>query len=137
MALVKCPLCGENISDKAATCPHCGYVVRVIEEQAIQHNPKRRSRNWGELYWGELFLIVVVALTAFFAWNTIKQNENKNAEYKERIYQKSGIKFRGDYSNAELKGIAEGGKLYIERHNDLQNKIFDQEGLSITDIPPF
>ena len=132
MALVKCPLCGENISDKAATCPHCGYVVRVIEEQAIQHNPQRRSRHWGKL-----FLIVVVALTAFFAWNTIKQNENYNAEYKERIYQKSGIKLRGDYSNTELKGIAEGGKLYIERHNDLQNKIFQQEGLAIADIPPF
>lgn len=132
MALVKCPLCGENISDKAATCPHCGYVVRVIEEQAIQHNPQRRSRHWGKL-----FLIVVVALTAFFAWNTIKQNENKNAEYKEWIYQKSGIKLRGDYTNDELKCIANGGKAVIAGNNKLARKIYEQEGLSLADMPPF
>ena len=26
MALVKCPECDKNISDKAEACPHCGYV---------------------------------------------------------------------------------------------------------------
>ena len=31
MALIKCPECGENISDKANTCPHCGYTLKKKE----------------------------------------------------------------------------------------------------------
>lgn len=26
MAMIKCQVCGKDISDKAAKCPHCGYV---------------------------------------------------------------------------------------------------------------
>lgn len=25
MALIKCPECSKEVSDKAKTCPHCGY----------------------------------------------------------------------------------------------------------------
>ncbi|BEG98509.1 zinc ribbon domain-containing protein [Bacteroides sedimenti] len=27
MALIKCPECGESVSDKAAACPHCGIAI--------------------------------------------------------------------------------------------------------------
>lgn len=27
MALIKCPECGNNVSDTAKSCPHCGYVI--------------------------------------------------------------------------------------------------------------
>lgn len=27
MALIKCPECGNEISDKAASCPHCGFLI--------------------------------------------------------------------------------------------------------------
>lgn len=27
MALIKCPECGREISDKAGSCPHCGYPI--------------------------------------------------------------------------------------------------------------
>lgn len=27
MALIKCPECGKEISDKAAACPNCGYPI--------------------------------------------------------------------------------------------------------------
>ena len=33
MALIKCPECQKEISDKAHICPHCGY---PIEEQTIE-----------------------------------------------------------------------------------------------------
>ena len=36
MALIKCPECGKEISDKASRCPHCGlpqaYFASVIEK---------------------------------------------------------------------------------------------------------
>lgn len=30
MALIKCPECGKEISDKAAVCPSCGYPISTI-----------------------------------------------------------------------------------------------------------
>ena len=27
MAIVSCPECDDNVSDKAAACPHCGYPI--------------------------------------------------------------------------------------------------------------
>ena len=29
MALIKCPECGKEISDKASACPNCGYPINV------------------------------------------------------------------------------------------------------------
>ncbi len=130
MALTKCPECGNTISDKAISCPHCGYVVKQVNNL---NTPKKSGNK------GILILLVVVAIIASVTWGAIKHSENKNKEYKELIYQKSGgaLSLKGDYTNAELRGIAEGGKLYIEKHNDLQNKIFQQEGLAIADIREF
>ncbi|MDE5803214.1 MAG: zinc-ribbon domain-containing protein [Lachnospiraceae bacterium] len=30
MALIKCPECGKEISDKASSCPGCGYPINKI-----------------------------------------------------------------------------------------------------------
>lgn len=30
MALIKCPECGNEVSDKAASCPKCGYPIQNI-----------------------------------------------------------------------------------------------------------
>lgn len=40
MALINCPECGKEISDKAPACPHCGY---PIIEQPVQ--PKESEDN--------------------------------------------------------------------------------------------
>ena len=32
MALIKCPECGSDISDKATSCPNCGYRVSKFKE---------------------------------------------------------------------------------------------------------
>lgn len=29
MALIKCPECGKEYSDTAASCPHCGYTTNT------------------------------------------------------------------------------------------------------------
>lgn len=31
MALIKCPECGKDISDKATNCPHCGVPMRATQ----------------------------------------------------------------------------------------------------------
>ena len=36
MALIKCPECGRDISDKAGRCPHCGYPIDSIKDEIKQ-----------------------------------------------------------------------------------------------------
>ncbi|MHB1230180.1 MAG: zinc-ribbon domain-containing protein [Halothiobacillus sp.] len=37
MAMIKCKECGANISDKAATCPHCGAPVAPMTQANKNH----------------------------------------------------------------------------------------------------
>jgi hypothetical protein len=35
MALIKCPECGNMVSDQAVACPQCGYPVRKVEYKFV------------------------------------------------------------------------------------------------------
>lgn len=37
MALVRCPECERQVSDRAYTCPHCGYPVRPPAGVTLYH----------------------------------------------------------------------------------------------------
>lgn len=48
MALIKCPECGKEISDKAEACIHCGYPIREIQSEgqfSIQSEPEKDSTS--------------------------------------------------------------------------------------------
>ncbi len=32
MAIIQCPECGKEVSDKAGNCPHCGFGVKQYME---------------------------------------------------------------------------------------------------------
>lgn len=57
MALIKCPECGKEISDKATTCPNCGYPVPINQQkhpmlipvQPIQQEVKPKNSTLGIL----------------------------------------------------------------------------------------
>lgn len=38
MALIICPECGKEISDKVKACPHCGYPFTLETEQSVSNN---------------------------------------------------------------------------------------------------
>lgn len=35
MALIQCPECGKELSDKARRCPHCGCPAKMSQQQFI------------------------------------------------------------------------------------------------------
>jgi len=35
MAIIMCPECGEKVSNKAATCVHCGYPLQKVQGKVI------------------------------------------------------------------------------------------------------
>lgn len=39
MALIKCPECGKDVSDKAEACPNCAYpIAKLKESNVVEHN---------------------------------------------------------------------------------------------------
>lgn len=45
MALMKCPECALQVSDKAVSCPHCGYPLGVkVSERKAYRKPNKRRR---------------------------------------------------------------------------------------------
>ena len=77
MALIKCPECGAEISDKATSCPHCGNPMCSGEQTAVGNGgmivsgkdlSKQKSLlKWAILLWPLLLvelLIVIVGVIA-------------------------------------------------------------------------
>ena len=45
MALIKCPECNREISDKAESCPHCGYPLKLTEETRSEADIHKNSEE--------------------------------------------------------------------------------------------
>jgi DNA-directed RNA polymerase subunit RPC12/RpoP len=67
MALIKCPECGREISDKAAACPECAYPIKALTIEAT-------AKRWKAL---ELFgaLAVVIGVVWIIAGSLAQTEE--------------------------------------------------------------
>lgn len=143
MALIKCPDCGNPVSDKAVICPHCGIDVQKLlpeirEKQRLQQK-KRRKRIIISV--ASVFVVGVVAVLAYLysidALNTIPSEYRKETEsYFDRC--KSAID-KGDFekgtgilgalktrslTNRQKKRCEEMNKVLLERGlNDLESTL--------------
>lgn len=47
MALINCPECGKEVSDKAKSCIHCGYPINVkkikTNDEIIEHSKQKKK----------------------------------------------------------------------------------------------
>lgn len=66
MAMIKCKECGQEISDQAAKCPHCGKEKILKAETSI-----RQIIHWGTLKWVIGIAIGLLIVTALLNWQTI------------------------------------------------------------------
>ena len=60
MALIKCPECGKEISDKTSSCPGCGYPINNIKVENEQDIVNIRGKNKGKnfLNFGSMIFLV-------------------------------------------------------------------------------
>ena len=70
MALIKCPECGKEISDKAEICVNCGIKIAEIENlhevsQKKEYEILQEQNNKTKSIIGVIIAIIVIA---FFAW---------------------------------------------------------------------
>lgn len=71
MALIKCPECKKNMSDKADACPHCGYQVK---ESKVSGGLEKLKSNPNTKY----ILVVLVALVVIILFGVFDKKENNN-----------------------------------------------------------
>jgi len=64
MTLTVCPECGGQVSDQAATCPHCGAPVRAAPRAPAAGRPAKRT-NWGALV---VLCLALGAIAAIVIW---------------------------------------------------------------------
>lgn len=50
MALIKCPECETDVSDKAISCPKCGYPINKVEVETEEDKVNIRGRNKGKTF---------------------------------------------------------------------------------------
>lgn len=117
MALIKCPECGKEISDKAESCPHCGYPITgnveaentniLSEENHVVEEKKTGNRK---LIKGGIIVIIAISIAIILSViaylvltadarnydSAMKLFENEN--YQEALYKFIEI---GDYKDSE------------------------------------
>lgn len=73
MALHRCPECRKRISDRVASCPHCGFSFQEadleiyrqkLEERRLHNQEINRKSVKLQLVWLVIF-ILVIAFAAF------------------------------------------------------------------------
>lgn len=91
--IIKCKECGGDVSDKAATCPHCGYSMKsnTKTDDGLKINPKsdwtpsptkqnvapkiKKEKKKHGCLWG---IVLVICVLGFFCWIT-DDNDNDDA----------------------------------------------------------
>lgn len=63
MTLIECPECGEEISDKAESCPHCGVPIAPSQKSGGEgDNFLTRNRGCGDIviFGDPLFVVLLL-----------------------------------------------------------------------------
>ena len=105
MAIVKCPECGREVSDRATSCPGCGFPLGR-EDRRPEKEPEKEARI---PRWAIILAILLVAVLAMCARPTKDNRADKEPDYayfagcqyiKDNYY--SGAEF--DYKSRSVSG---------------------------------
>ncbi len=111
MAMIKCPECGKEISDKATTCPNCGAPINTAAQEAPaqpdfgQYNgpakkaPKKKKKHIGLI----VLVVIVVLIIIIAAANSGGSNSDKEAASNQPADTT-------EQSDASANGSADAGK---------------------------
>jgi len=64
MALIKCPECGNSISEHAPTCPHCGIPKK--SKKSLIRGPAGKLSSKEKI----VLFTIIIGMLLFYAWIT-------------------------------------------------------------------
>jgi len=74
MALINCPECGNQISDKAVSCPHCGTPIAAIQSdisKPVVIKPKYKTQRLFAVALTLISLVVLMATKGSIVWGLL------------------------------------------------------------------
>ncbi len=87
--LIRCPECNHEVSDKAATCPHCGIKIAGNPDINVSDSPKHRKsdnkktsskgKRWTIVLLIMLFVLAGIAGGAYYLYNQMQQHDEEIA----------------------------------------------------------
>jgi hypothetical protein len=114
MALIKCPECGQEISDTVKNCPHCGYKIKELD--------KRKILTLGIAI---LFVVVIIFMVKKLSGGVPKELSLTLEMTKDDVHKKIGNNFETDKDDMDrdieiydLKWCGYNGKLSVTYTSD-------------------
>jgi len=114
MALIKCPECGQEISDTVKSCPHCGYKIKELD--------KRKILTLGIAI---LFVVVIIFMVKKLSGGVPKELSLTLEMTKDDVHKKIGNNFETDKDDMDrdieiydLKWCGYNGKLSVTYTSD-------------------
>ena len=96
MAIIRCPECGQMVSDRAATCPHCGYMLNMAPSMPQQPAPNNKK----PLIIVALILAALVVAGLIYYFHVKEQNALREQEEIEMMRRQREL---ADQQAAELQ----------------------------------
>lgn len=101
MALIQCPKCGQQISDRANKCPHCGYVINPSNFETSDIKPTKSKKSiW---VWCVGILILIGVGVGVFLYSSPKTDKAIDSEQTEIAQQTEEVKITPEFSEKVSK----------------------------------
>ena len=84
MSLINCPECNHEVSDQAATCPNCGYILKTEKTTnvtSVASLPEKKKKKLGCLFYCSIIILILMTITivgAVLGNDTPSSNNNTN-----------------------------------------------------------
>ncbi len=135
MALIQCPECGREISDRVTSCPHCGYPfseqpVQPVTPQPVEVTGINLSIKKNEKYRTLFIGIFVLALLIAIVIISIMAQRSRDAKNARNDY----IDDLASIRSVMLSGAADAEKLCNLTHDVWYNTIYEEFDI---DTDPF
>ena len=89
MALINCPECNKEISDKVKACPHCGYPfeeqtpanenMQKVELSSVNLQPRNPAKIKKIMFWiGGVAIIAIISITAMIFIKSLTEKKAFN-----------------------------------------------------------
>ena len=130
MALINCPQCGKQVSDKAPRCPHCGLDMTVPyqppqpQPQKTEAPPKKPRKVWLIVAAVAGVVIIVAIALWFFVFNNTKTNETPIVE---TARESTAFPYKTSFTGT----IGSRGSMYIDGLGG-GSYTYDNNGTSLT-----
>lgn len=104
MALIKCPECGKEVSDKASSCPSCGCplatIATTVSEQATTIETQSKKNNNVKKVLPIIIGVVVVAIIGIVIYNIkVVQPRKLEAQNRATYEEAIGLLEKGNYED--------------------------------------